>query len=108
MINEQLINKEDLKSLAIKTWNTENYGEFVNYLISIQDKEYKKFHSSTVLNSKYEILGIRVPIMRNIAKEIAKNNVEEFLKCVQDKYYEEVMIQGLVISHISHASAIFI
>ena len=100
MINEQLINKEDINHLVIKTWNKESYEEFINYLMSIQDKEYKEFHSSIVLNSKYEMIGIRVPIMRNIAKEIAKNNVEEFLKCVQNKYYEEVMIQGLVISHI--------
>ena len=38
--------------------------------------------------------------MRKIAKEIAKTNIEEFLKYSQDNYYEEIMIQGLVISHI--------
>ena len=97
MINEQL---NDSKYLKIKTWNEENYNEFVKYLISIQEKEYKEFHSSTILNSKYEMIGIRVPIMRNIAKKIAKGDIEAFLECVQDKYYEEVMIQGLVISHI--------
>ncbi len=30
----------------------------------------------------------------------AKSNIEEFLEYAQNKYYEEVMIQGLVISHI--------
>ena len=44
--------------------------------------------------------GIRLPIMRDIANRISKSNIEEFLKYAQDKYYEEVMIQGLVISHI--------
>ena len=38
--------------------------------------------------------------MRAIAKKVAKSNIEEFLECAQDKYYEEVMIQGLVISYI--------
>ena len=38
--------------------------------------------------------------MRKIAKEIAKKNIEEFLKYAQNNYYEEIMIQGLVISHI--------
>ena len=85
---------------TIKTWTKESYKEFVKYLISIQDKKYKEFHSSLVLNSKYEMIGIRVPIMRDIAKEIAKGDIESFLKNAQDKYYEEVMIQGLVISHI--------
>lgn len=100
MINEQLKNKEESKYSNVKTWNERNYNEFVKYLISIQDKEYKEFHSSTILNSKYQMIGIRVPIMRNIAKKIAKGDIEAFLECVQDKYYEEVMIQGLVISHI--------
>lgn len=83
-----------------KKWNKESYKEFVKYLISLQDLKYKEFHSSLVLNSKYEMIGIRVPIMRNIAKQIAKTNVVEFLDNAQDNYYEEVMIQGLVISHI--------
>ena len=85
----------------IEKWNKENYKKFVKYLVSEQDKKYKKFHSSLVLNSKYEIIGIRVPVMRNIAREIAaRGDIEEFLKYAQDKYYEEVMIQGFVISHI--------
>ena len=88
------------KCITIKTWNENVYKKFVNYLISIQDKEYKKFHSSLVLNSKYKMIGIRVPTMRDIAKNIAKSNIEEFLRYAHNKYYEEVMIQGLVISHI--------
>ena len=82
-------------------WNKESYKAFVEYLISIKDSKYKEFHSSIVLNSKYEMIGIRVPTMKDIAKKIAKtSNVEEFLEYAQDKFYEEVMIQGLVISQI--------
>ena len=82
-------------------WNENNYKEFVEYLISIKDSKYKEFHSSLVLNSKYEMLGIRVPIMKDIAKKIAKtSNIEEFLEYSQERYYEEIMIHGLVISHI--------
>lgn len=61
-------------------WNNQNYKLFVEYLISQKDEEYREFHKSLVLNSKYEIIGIRVPDMRKIAKEIAKTNIEEFLK----------------------------
>ena len=66
----------------------------------MQDEKYREFHSSLVLNSKYEMIGIRLPIMRDIAKKISQSNIEEFLKYAQDNYYEEVMIQGLVISYI--------
>lgn len=86
--------------LTITTWNKAEYKQFVKYLKSLQDIKYKEFHSSLVLNSKYEMIGIRVPIMRDIAKKIAKGNIEEFLECSQDRYYEEVMIQGFIISHI--------
>ena len=86
--------------ITAKTWNKENYKEFIKYLLSLQDIKYKEFHSSLVLNSKYEMIGIRVPTMRELAKKIAKSNIEEFLEYVQNKYYEEIMIQGLVISHI--------
>ena len=79
-------------------WNQKNYQEFVRYLWSIRDEKYKEFHSSLVLNSKYEMIGIRLPIMRKIAKEIAKTDIEKFLKYAEDKFYEEVMIQGLTIS----------
>ena len=74
--------------------------DFEKYLFSFQDLKYKKFHSSLVLNSKYEIIGIRAPIMKEIAKEISKGDIIGFLENAKDKYYEEVLIQGLVISKI--------
>ena len=80
------------------TWNKETYQEFITYLLSLQDIKYKEFHIELVQNSKYEIIGIRLPILRQIAKEIT--NCEEFLNITEDKYYEEIMISGLVISHI--------
>ena len=89
-----------LNILDNKKWSISKYQKFVKELKNMQDIKYKEFHSSLVLNSKYEMIGIRLPKMREIAKEIAKTDIEEFLKCAQDKYYEEVMIQGLVIAQI--------
>ena len=83
-----------------KVWNEISYNNFVKFLFTLKDDKYKNFHNSLVLNSKYEMIGIRVPIMREIAKEIAKTNIEEYLKCVKNNYYEETLIEGLVISHI--------
>ena len=77
-------------------WNKNTYQEFINYLISIKEDNYKKFHEGLVLNSKYQMLGIRLPIMR----KISKSNYLDFLNISEDNYYEEIMIQGLVISNI--------
>ena len=99
LFSEHLINK---------TWNKEKYNKYIEYLKSLQDKEYKEFHSSLILNSQYEIIGVRVPMMREIAKIISKNNnIENFLKNVQNKYYEEVMIEGLIISHIKNEETFY-
>ena len=81
-------------------WSEKAYKSYVDYLKRLQDLKYRDFHTSLVLNSKYEFIGIRVPQMRDIAKQIAKGNIEEFLKFAQDQYYEEVMVQGLVIAKI--------
>ena len=85
---------------TITTWKKEDYKEFREYLKSLQDNEYKEFHSSLLSNTKYELIGIRVPMMRNIAKQISKGNPQGFLQIAQDTYYEEIMIQGFVISHL--------
>lgn len=46
--------------------------------------------------------------MKNIAKEISKkSDIEKYLEFAKDKYYEEVMIQGLVISHIKDESVFY-
>lgn len=75
----------------------QNYKDFLNYLKSLQDLKYKEFHSRLTF-TKYEIIGIRVPIMRKIAKELIKEDYQKFLNNVGNKYYEEVFIEGLVIA----------
>jgi len=82
------------------TWNESNYKRFIELLFSLRDEKYREFNKSIVVNSKYEMIGVRVPIIRKIAKEISKTNIIEFLKLVNSKYYEEVLIEGLVISYI--------
>ena len=86
--------------LAIPTiWTKETYQEYINYLISIKEDRYKEFHSKLCF-TKYKILGIRLPIIRKISKQISNTNYKDFLKYTKSKYYEEVMIEGLVISTI--------
>lgn len=84
----------------LSNWTEETYQKFLNHLDTIEEPKYKDFHEGLVLNSKYQMIGIRLPIMRKIAKEITKTNITDFLDISKDNYYEEVMIQGLVISAI--------
>ena len=80
-------------------WNKDKYQEYIKYLKEIKEEQYKEFHSKLCF-TKYEILGIRVPIMRKIARQISNTDYETFLKISESNYYEEVFISGLVISNI--------
>ncbi len=89
-----------MKKEEFKNWNEQTYQEYLTYLKSLKDEKYKTFHSR-LTTTKYEILGIRVPIQRKIAKRISQSNIENFLKQNTDTYYEEVMIKGLVLTSIN-------
>ena len=88
----------DIKSIK---WNKKSYKEFIKYLKSLEDLKYREFHSK-ITDTKYEIIGIRVPKMKSIAKSILKTDVEKFLSLVSDKYYEEVFIHCLCNHVIQH------
>lgn len=68
-----------------------------NDLINLIDEKYKEFHSNLCPGIN-NILGIRVPVLRNYAKQLAKNySLEELLANIDDEYYEEIMLQGMII-----------
>ena len=67
-------------------------------LFELQDEKYKKFHSGLCPNVD-NIIGVQIPKLRTIAKEIAKENPKEFLNNIQAQYYEEKVIYGLVIGY---------
>ena len=83
-----------------KTINKENYSEFLDFLKSFGDEKYRSFNSSIVKNTQSEIIGVRIPQLRLIAKSILKGDYEGFLENSGRTYYEEVMLRGLVIAQL--------
>ena len=82
-------------------WNEQSYLEFVEYLKSLTDDKYKDFNDKITPGSGCPIMGIRVPELRRIAKEIAKGDGRGFLDYVtyehkSDMTQEEIIITGLV------------
>lgn len=66
-------------------------------LFKMQDLDYQKFHSRLCPGIN-NIIGVRVPNIKMIVKKILEDNYEEYLSEVDNKYYEETMIEGLIIT----------
>jgi len=62
----------------------------------LADEKYKEFHGG-LCPEVNGIIGVRVPVLRNIAKEIAKDDWKTYLDNAVDNSYEEIMLQGMVI-----------
>ncbi|MCH5321262.1 MAG: DNA alkylation repair protein [Eubacterium sp.] len=64
-------------------------------LFKNQDLKYKAFHAKLVPNiSPDKIIGVRVPVMRKIAKQAVRENAE-----VLTEYYDERMVKGFTIGY---------
>lgn len=75
-----------------------SYTSIRNELNSLVDEKYKKFHSSLCPNNN-NILGVRIPKLRKIAKDISKGDWRKFLEENKNEYYEETMLEGFVIGY---------
>ena len=66
-------------------------------LEQLADEKYRKFQKG--LSPGIEnILGVRVPILRDYAKKLAKEHkIRELLNHIDDEYSEEIMLQGMLI-----------
>jgi len=65
-------------------------------LMELADDKYRAF-SSSLTPGKDNILGVRITLLRKLAKEILKNDWKTYLMNASDDYMEEVLLQGLVI-----------
>lgn len=72
-------------------------------LFSLQDLSYKTFHSKLMPYIDPElIIGIRIPELRKLAKEISETSkAEAFLDSLPHKYYEENNLHAFLIERIN-------
>jgi 3-methyladenine DNA glycosylase AlkD len=78
-------------------------------LEALSEEKYRVF-TSALIPGKENILGVRLPLIRKLAKEVLKGDWhsylkqvgiagarEEFQACDREEYMEEVMLQGMII-----------
>ena len=67
-------------------------------LFEYQDLKYKEFNDKIVNQDVYPTIGIRIPTLRKLAQETAKNGYLDYINS-KHTYYEEYLIHGLVIGY---------
>ena len=66
-------------------------------LKTLEDPAYREFHSSLIPGAD-NILGVRIPQLRIMAKGLAKKEGwRTFVEATDTQYYEETMLQGMII-----------
>ena len=70
-------------------------------LFKMQDLKYREFSAKLIPNIGIDkIIGVRIPDIRKLAKEIKDDvYVEEFLKELPHKYQEEYLLHGMILSY---------
>ncbi len=78
----------------------DDYAKLRDYLKQSIDEKYREF-SMKICQSKYPMLGIRVPQIRKYAKQIPVDKIEKFIK-VRPLNYEEILLRGLLIARLPY------
>ncbi len=69
-------------------------------LMNLADKNYAHFKEKLIPGYSKEILGVRQPVLRKMAKDlIRKHDYHHYLKDHDEKYMEEVMLKGMIIGY---------
>lgn len=72
-------------------------NELTNWIKENSEEKYRLF-SSKLVNSKYPLLGVRIPKLKEKAKQLVKQKDIDALKEINDDSFEEIMLQGMIIA----------
>ncbi len=65
-------------------------------LLGLAEPEYQRFMSALIPGTD-NILGVRLPAIRKLARELLKDNWREYFEQNRDIYYEETLLHGMTI-----------
>jgi len=74
-----------------------DYQLLVTQLGQYSDEKYRKFQGGLSVGSSF-LYGVRIPKLREISKHIVSRDWQGFMKVAKDNSYEEIMLQGMVIT----------
>lgn len=72
------------------------YSVLKERIYALADSAYLTFHQKLVPDV-HNLIGVRVPVLRKLAREISKGDWRGYLAAASEDTYEEVMLQGMVL-----------
>ena len=72
------------------------------YLFELQDLKYRELQAKIIPNISIDnIIGVRTPLLRNLAKKLVKeNNYASFLDKLPHKYFDENQLHAFILSEL--------
>lgn len=103
-------NKEQNKVLKIQNKETKEQNKDLTeqntairkQLEELAEPDFQSF-TSRLLPGVSNVMGVRLPNLRKMAKEIAKGDWKAYLDYASDESFEEIMLQGMVIGYIKQS-----
>ena len=80
---------------------TDNNADFTyvrDFLLTNAEKDYQNFSAGLVPGCD-NMLGVRIPSLRQLARQISKQDFRAFLSNNPAEYFEEIMLQGMVLAN---------
>lgn len=68
-------------------------------MMHLSEKEYAKFSKGLIPGSS-DILGVRLPALRDLAKRIAREDWRAYLDSWEGEYFEDFMLRAFVIAYV--------
>lgn len=87
--------------LKREVWDTSQTKVFNEYLQSLKNESRIDFTKKIYATNK-ECLAIKIPTLREIAKQIAKGNAQSFIDNLQHNFVEDDILVALLIEHLQN------
>lgn len=81
------------------SWNSSDIKNLITDLRSISDSKFKTFNDK-IINTSSSTIGVQIPKLRRIAKEISKGNTLEFLNLEMPDIFELHILYALALCSI--------
>ncbi len=91
-----LLSRRDPPGLAKQLQGVDMKNEIKERLKNLADEKYRSFCSGLVPGS-VNMLGVRLPLLRGLAREIAAADWRRYLEESDDEFFEEIMLRGFII-----------